>query len=445
MTRENCMEIKKKIVECLSTVISLLIISNPLFAEEVMSNMISKKFSEKRDMCLVIRTLIQEGKTIKEVVKASINMGYNTCFVAKCALEGGGNLENIINGATEAGVKSNVIAECAIGVKGKHDNIERILEPIQLSQKIKIAIFPFENLTDNRNALAEIMSVLKSHLEGKGLEIVDEDSLNKFLLKERVRSTGYISKAIAQKMGKELNAKAILVGSINSFYPIENPQVGILARLISSENGAILWANHSSATGDDFTTILGLGTVKTMDKLIPLVVERLFASFSITPPYKEKELTHRIAVMPFQNASRHRDAGMIATYMFLVELLQDKRFEPVEYGETRRLIVDLRIKQKGEIDYKFLEGLSKSLDVDGILVGTVELYSDGLDTSSPPEVAISARLIDAHKNKILCYDGYRLNGDEDIIAFDWGRIRSVDNVAYEVVKKLIEKMEKAKW
>jgi hypothetical protein len=150
-------------------------------------------------------------------------------------------------------------------------------------------------------------------------------------------------------------------------------------------------------------------------------------------------------VMPFQNASRHRDAGMIATYMFLVELLQDKRFEPVEYGETRRLIVDLRIKQKGEIDYKFLEGLSKSLDVDGILVGTVELYSDGLDTSSPPEVAISARLIDAHKNKILCYDGYRLNGDEDIIAFDWGRIRSVDNVAYEVVKKLIEKMEKAKW
>jgi TolB-like protein len=179
--------------------------------------------------------------------------------------------------------------------------------------------------------------------------------------------------------------------------------------------------------------------------LIPLVVERLLASFSISPPHKEKEFTHRIAVMPFQNTSKHKDAGIIATYMFLVGLFQDKRFEPVEYGEIRRLIVDLRIKQKGEIDYKVLEGLLKSLDVDSILVGTVELYSDGLDTSTPPEVAISTRLVDARKNRILWYGGYQLNGDEKVIAFDWGRIRSVDNVAYEVVKKLIEKMGTVKW
>ena len=436
---------KKKILEYLSAVILLLISSNPSFAEEAMSNMISEKFSEKKDICLVIKSLIQEGKTINEVVKVSINMGYNACFVAKCALEGGSNLEQIINGAIEAGVKSNVIAECAIGVREKHEKIARILEPIQLSQKIKIAIFPFENLTDNSDALTEIMPVLKSQLEGKGVEIVDEDTLNNFLLKERVRSTGYISKETAQKIGKELNVTGIFLGSIDSFYPEENPQVGILAHLISSLDGSILWANHASATGDDFTTILGLGTVKTVDKLIPLVVERLLASFSISPPHKEKEFTHRIAVMPFQNASKHKDAGIIATYMFLVGLFQDKRFEPVEYGEIRRLIVDLRIKQKGEIDYKVLEGLLKSLDVDGILVGTVELYSEGLETSSPPVVAINARLIDVRKNKILWYDGYQLNGNEKIIVFDWGRIRSVDNVAYKVVQKLIEKMGTVQW
>jgi len=439
------MGIKKKIAEYLSAVILLLIFSNPLFAEETMSNMISEKFSEKKDICLVIGSLIQEGKTIKEVVKASINMGYNTCLVATCALEGGSNLEQIINGAIEAGVKSNVIAECAIGVREKHDNKARILEPIQLSQKIKIAILPFENLTDNSDALTYVIPALKSQLEGKGVEIVDEDVLNKFLLKERVRSTGYISKELAQKIGKELNVKAIFVGSINSFRPGENPSVGLSARLINSSDGTIIWANHASATGDDFTTILGLGTVKTIDKLILLVVDRFFASFSISPPLKEKEFTHRIAVMPFQNSSKHKDAGIIATYMFLVGLFQDKRFEPVEYGETRRLIVDLRIKQKGEIDYEVLEGLLKSLDVDGILVGTVELYSEGLETSSPPEVAINARLIDVRKNKIQWYDGYQLNGDEKVIVFDWGRIISVDNVAYAVVKKLIEKMGTVKW
>jgi TolB-like protein len=179
--------------------------------------------------------------------------------------------------------------------------------------------------------------------------------------------------------------------------------------------------------------------------LISIVGDRLLASFSITPLYKEKELTHRIAVMPFQNKSRNKDAGTIATYMFLVGLLKNKGFEPVEYGEVRRLVVDLRVRYKGELDYKNIKALSEALNVDGILVGTVELYSDGLDTSTPPEVAISARLINARKNRIIWSDSVQLNGDEDIVAFDWGRIRSVDGVSYKVVTKLIQKMESTKW
>jgi len=319
------------------------------------------------------------------------------------------------------------------------------VEAAQQSDKLRIALFPFENLTDDNNALIEIMSVLKSQLEKKGLEIVDDDNLNKFLLKERVRSTGYVSRDIAQKLGKELNVKAILIGSITSYYPIKNPQVGVLARLIDSTDGVILWANQASATGEDYTKILGLGTVKTMDRLIPIVVDRLLDSFSSETLPKAKELTHRIAVMPFQNKSKHKDAGMVVTYMFLVGLFKNAGYEPVEYGDIRRLTVDFRIRHRGELDYKNIGGMSEALGVDGIVVGTVELFSDGLDTSLPPEVAISARLISAHKDRIVWSDSIQLNGDGDIIALDWGRIRAVDSVAYKVVKELIQKMEKAKW
>src|SRR4030042_3005282 len=320
------------------------------------------------------------------------------------------------------------------------------VEAAQPTDKSRIALIPFENLTDDNNALKEIMPVLKSQLEKKGLEIVDDDSLNKFLLKERVRSTGYVSRDIAQKMEKELHVKAILAGSITSYYNIKNPQVGILARLIDSTNGVILWANQASATGEDYTKILGLGTVKTMDRLIPLVVGRLLDSFSSeTPPPKAKELTHRIAVMPFQNKSKHKDAGMVVTYMFLVGLFKHAGYKQGEYGDIRRLTVDFRIRHRGELDYKNIGGMSEALGGDGIVVGTVELFSDGLDTSLPPEVAISARLISAHKDRILWSDSSQLNGDEDIIALDWGRIRAVDSVAYKVVKELIQEMEKTKW
>jgi len=439
------MERKIRILISLSSFIVLLILSNPSFAEKAMRNMISEKFSEQRDICLVVRSLIQEDKGTKEVVRTTIEMGYSACLVTKCAIEAGGNLEDIINGAIEAGATSDVIARCAIDVREKPEEVERIRKPTQLPQKTKIALFPFENFTDDKDALIKIMPVLKEQLEEKGLEVVDEENLNKFLLKERVRSTGYISKDMAQKIGEELNAQATLVGSINSLFPEKNLRVGLSARLINSSDGTILWANHASATGDDFTTILGLGTIKTIDRLTSLVVGRLFDSFRITPPYKEKEFTYRIAVMPFQNKSRHRDAGIIATYMFLVQLFKNKGFEPVEYGEIRRLTVDLRVRYRGELDHKSIEALSESLDVDGILVGTVELYSEGLVTSSPPEVTISARLIDARKNKILQYNRHQLNGDEGIIILDWGKIRSVDNVAYKVVSKLVEKMETAKW
>ncbi|OGW55246.1 MAG: hypothetical protein A2Y81_13030 [Nitrospirae bacterium RBG_13_43_8] len=319
------------------------------------------------------------------------------------------------------------------------------LEAAQPSQKTRIALFPFENLTDDKTAFIQIMPVVKDRLEAEGFELVDEDSLNKFLLKERVRSTGYISRDIAQKMERELNVRAVLIGSITSYYPLKNPQVGILARLIDSASGVILWANQASATGEDFTTILGLGTIKSMDKLIPVVVDRLLDSFSVASPQKEKELTHRIAVMPFQNKSRHQDAGTIVTYMFLGDLLKQEGFEPLEYGEIRRLIVDLRVRSKGELDYRNIKSFSEALDADGILVGTVELYSDGRDTSSPPEVAISARLINARKDKILWSDSVQVKGDQGIIALDWGRIRAVDSVAYKAVTKLIERMEKAKW
>ncbi len=307
-----------------------------------------------------------------------------------------------------------------------------------------VAIFPFENLSEDKNALASIMPVLKSRLEAKGLEMLNEDTLNRFLLKERVRSTGYISSDIARKLKEELNVNAILVGSINSFSPKQNPVVGLSARLINSSDDAILWANHASAMGDDFTKILGLGRILTIDRLTTKVIDKLLESFSITPHFKEIESTYRIAVMPFQNKSKIRDAGMIATYMFIVELFKNRGFVPVEYGEVRRQVVDLRVRGKGELDLRNTEAISKSLGVDGIIVGTVELYKEKEGTL-PPEAVISARLIDARNERILWYDSYQLSGDDGIIIFDFGKIRSAESVAYKIVSNLVREMGKAKW
>ena len=308
----------------------------------------------------------------------------------------------------------------------------------------KIALFPLDNFSEDSNALAFVMPLLREALEEQGISVIDEENLDKFLLKNRVRATGYISNELARKAGDSLNIKAVFVGSINSFENGKNPQVGFSARLVSSSDGSIIWADHAAATGEDYTGILGLGRISDIKKLTTKVIDELLDSFSLTPPYKEKESTYTIAVMPFKNKSKIRNAGMIATYLFITELFKSKKFEPLEYGEVRRLVVSIRVRSKGELDYTKTEAISESSGVDGILVGTVEHYSEEQGTA-PSEVVISARLIDARTERILWYDGYTYDGDDSISIFNWGKIRSAENVACKVVEKLVREMRKVKW
>lgn len=309
----------------------------------------------------------------------------------------------------------------------------------------RIAFFPFENFSGNEDALTKTVPPLQAYLAGRGIQAVDESRVQGLLLKERIRFSGYVPRELGSLMGRELGVSAVLTGCVVTFSESENPSLAILARLIDAPTGQILWAQYASATGDDFTTILGLGRIQTMDELLPRVIERLFANFSMTPPQKLKEATYTVAVMPFLNKGEKRDAGSIAMYMFLAELLKNPRFIPVEYGNVRNSIVDHRVRSKGELDFENMKALSESLGIDGFLVGTVERYPKEAIPTVPPEVSLTSRLIDARGNRIVWYDSYQMNGDRPITIFDWGKLRAVDMVAYRVVSKLVERMEKTEW
>ncbi|RPI37839.1 MAG: hypothetical protein EHM54_02125 [Nitrospiraceae bacterium] len=313
------------------------------------------------------------------------------------------------------------------------------------ASKKKIAIFEFENLSESDDALAYVMPAVAKLMAGSGFDLLDEKSLDGFLLKERVRTTSYISGGLARQIGKELGVAAVLLGTVYTFSMDSNPRFGLSARLVDSATGAIIWADYASATGEDFTQLLGLGRVYSMEELLPKVMERLFASFSAEPPFKEPESSYRIAVMPFLNKSEVRGIGMLPTYLFMVELFRNPLYVPVEFGEVRNAIVNARIRERGEVDYKSIGELSRFLNVDGILVGTVDHYSDGLDKGAAPEVVISARLINARNNRILWCGSYQMDGDDDISVLDFGKIRSVDKVADRAISQLIKNMEKTEW
>jgi hypothetical protein len=308
----------------------------------------------------------------------------------------------------------------------------------------RIAVYPFENLTFEREALNSVMPGLRFRLAEMGMDAIYEDAFMDILLEERIRSSGYISTDLAKKLNEELQVSAFITGSIVAYSEGKNPEFGMVARLIDTE-GRILWASYASATGDDFRSVLGLGRIDRIDQLVPVVMERVFADFGKGLSQQKDPSAYRIAVLLFRNQSFFKDAGKIVSYLFLQELVSRPAFVPVEFGDIRSVMVDKRIRAVGEIDYERIGQVLETLDIDGIILGAVEDYNVGDDTKSPPLVEISVRLVDAREKKILWYESEHLEGDDEVIALEWGMIRSTDKVARRAVEKLVNRLESKEW
>ncbi|GAB4486890.1 MAG: hypothetical protein OHK006_15270 [Thermodesulfovibrionales bacterium] len=308
-----------------------------------------------------------------------------------------------------------------------------------------IALFDFENYSANENAVADVMPVIREQLVRRGYRVIEDDTLNRYLIKERVRSTAHISTQLCRKMKNDLGVGAVMLGSIYTFNDAFPGAFGLSSRLVDTQSSNIIWADFVSASGEDFVKILGLGMPQNPAELVARVTDRLFASFERGGTEKDMEATYRVAVMPFQNKSGQQDVGMVAASLFLVALARHPQFMPVEYGDVREAIVRSRIMSKGQLDYRNIRQINEQLRVDGILVGTVDIYNDGVSTNSPPRATISARLLDAPKQRVLWLNSGQLGGDDRVVILDRGKIRTLDNVAYTLIETLTNDMGRTAW
>jgi len=282
---------------------------------------------------------------------------------------------------------------------------------------------------------------LSRKIRSLGYEVVNADDLSTFLCLEGVRDMSRLPTGITRKAGRKLSFNTVLAGAVVSYITENRPEIGIVARMTDTSTGRVLWADYASVTGDDHITLLGLGKIDSLESLFPEVMDRLFVSFS----QKMLESPHaplpRIAVLPFRNVSGAPYAAEIAAHLFTVNLFKSGRYEPVDPGDVRRMLVQLRIRQRGELSYKDLNAFSVTFGTNYLIVGVVEAYRKP-KPPAPPKVSISARLLDTRRNRILWYNSAYLSGEDRIIMFDWGRLRTTDMVADAVVRDFIKRMEK---
>ena len=79
----------------------------------------------------------------------------------------------------------------------------------------------------------------------------------------------------------------------------------------------------------------------------------------------------RIAVIPFENLSNDQGMGKYTTRVFITELLSMEVFDIVESGDVSSFLLSKGQVRVSELSYELIQELGKTLNVQGVILGTV--------------------------------------------------------------------------
>jgi len=146
----------------------------------------------------------------------------------------------------------------------------------------------------------------------------------------------------------------------------------------------------------------------------------------------------RVAVLPFENLSGRTDAGDIVTSIFISELFKSGRFDIVKPGDVRNLLIERKVKVKGEIDFETLYSFRKELGTDAVIVGVVEEYREKSGKKgSDARVSLAVRMLDAWSGRVIWSANESRQGRENVVILDIGEVRTADGLAGKIIEDML--------
>ena len=137
---------------------------------------------------------------------------------------------------------------------------------------LTVAVLPFSNQTERRNAGEAVELELVRQLVGTGkFRVVEPGTVRAEMLAGRVTVAGGASLDAARVMGAALGADVLVGGAVRDYQdpPAQAgpPQVEVGVQAIDARTGDVLWWSSSRSRGDDGVVLFGLGRVSTATEL----------------------------------------------------------------------------------------------------------------------------------------------------------------------------------
>ena len=331
--------------------------------------------------------------------------------------------------------------------------------------RFSIAVLPIENLSAVMAPLKDIRGLFITQLKATGFGVLEEEALEKFMARNRIRYTGGINKAVAQAFKNEVGVEGVLITSLELYNEVNPPKIALTSRLVSTgDNPVILWIDGVGLAGDDSPGILGLGLIEDPQALLEKAIGGLTGSLrkyldrkpeiedikSAKKKFRPKEFyrsdllepdrKYTVAVAPFLNFSGRRNAGEILELQFIRNIRKFEQFDAIEPGLVRQQLLVLRIISPEGISLASADALFATLDADLILGANVIEYQDYQGLLGNPKVDFFVQLIEK-KSRSVVWSSVSYNwGDDGVFFFDRGKVNTAHAMASQMIQWIWETM-----
>ena len=329
-----------------------------------------------------------------------------------------------------------------------------------------IAVMPVENLTGMPVPVDALRRSLVQSMKRRGLNILGDDAMEKFLERHRIRFTGGLNRDLGKALREETGTNAVLFFSLELFDESSPPKAALAARLVATHgNGDILWMEGVGMAGNDAPGFLLLGLIddpsviwenakgRVLDSLteylsgeMPRGARRVGKKFipksfhGVPPKIPDGKETVSVAVLPFRNDSTRRNAGEILALHFTRELSKTGNLDVVESGVVRQVLLQSRTIMEGGLSLPQADILHAALEVDLVVTGIVTEYQDSIGAGGNPKVEFSARVFDMKTRQIVWSSSSFNRGDDGVIFFNLGKVNTAHEMASGMVRSVVERL-----
>ncbi len=335
--------------------------------------------------------------------------------------------------------------------------------PAAAAPGLHLAVLPIVNLSGTAAPLKDLRQAVIRGLTEKGITVLAEEDLEKFMDRHRLRFTAGLDGDTGKAFKEEAGIDAVLISSLDLYNVTDPPKVALTARLIATGgNPKVLWMASRGSAGDDAPGILGIGLiddprvlafrqvrslVDSLDRHLSGSAEgkeragsRFEPKTSFRSPVLSTDLHYRVAVVPFYNKSLRKNAGEIMGLQFLAALARRSNFEVIDPGVIRERLLRFRIIMDQGVSVSDADVLFQSADVDLILGGTVYDYEDFRGSYGTPKVAFSVQVLEKKSRETVWSSDSFGEGNEGVFFFGMGRESTADAMAAQMAELVVERL-----